>query len=442
MWVLSAFSTILATTLTGFLWLRAQKISINEQLQATAATFISLGISDFSELVDFDKFDEFIEDTLQMEKVNKIIRVYDGSQNLAFSSVASDFDEIPALPSSALSKPTLLTLQGRQDHYQSLIVPYDVKDGGGRFFLQILIPLPRVSQILRNLWWESLALLGSLTLFSLLLSHYLSRRLLQPVEDIAVHLGEIDPNRIEEWAPIPVNPEGEYLAAISSGINSLIERTRASVLQIKKMGRYVAHEMRTPLTILQGEAENVLSKPGADAQEYRQVLRSSLEEVQRLSEIVTTVLQVGKVDQAVAFQATTLDLGEWLRSNLGEWESALNRPIPTKIEPGIRIESDPKLLHRLVDNLMRNIRNHSPVGTPCELRLSQTELGPVLSVLDRGPGIEPLKIESLNREGPHSEAAGVGLNLCFAIAQRLGFELRFSINEPQGLRVDLRFPAS
>jgi signal transduction histidine kinase len=443
MWVLSAFSTLSSTTLTGFLWVRGQRESVNEQLQASGVALLSLGVSDFSELKDFEQFDQFIEDTLQMEKVNKIIRIYDRSHKLVFSTVGSDFNEIHSIPTTLIEKPTFFTIYGNQDRYQSLVIPYEVKKKKGPFYLQIVIPLPRYSEILKNLWWESLVLMSFLMILSLTLSRYLSRRLLKPVQDIANHLEGMDPNQIENWEPLQMDEKGQYLGAIGSGINTLIEKTRAAVSQIRKISRYVAHEMRTPLTILQGEAENALSKTESTPEDYKKVLRSSLEEIQRMSEIVTTVLQVGKMENvAIHYQPLSFDLKVWLENNKRHWEELLGRPIYFEFQDqeDFGVHGDSKLLYRLVDNLIRNIRDHTASNSQCNLTLEKKSGRACLGVEDNGLGIPTNMIESLNQFERYSEAAGVGLNLCFAIAEMCGIKLHFSRKDPQGLRVEIFFP--
>jgi signal transduction histidine kinase len=205
------------------------------------------------------------------------------------------------------------------------------------------------------------------------------------------------------------------------------------------MSRYVAHEMRTPLTIIQGEAENVLSRPASFPEDYKKVLHSSLEEIQRMSEIVTTVLQVGKTQESILrYQPVSFDLTTWVEQNKKHWEELLSRPIQTMVPEGAcRVHGDPKLLYRLVDNLIRNIRDHTPPQTRCIMILEKTSHGVSLCVEDNGGGLSARDLDSLNRVGRYSDVTAVGLNLCFAIAEMCGNKLRFTKAEGQGLRVEI-----
>jgi len=262
MCVLSVFSTVTATGLTAVLWLRGQRESINEQLQTSAAALLSLGISDFTEWEDFQQLDQFIEDTLQTERLNRIVRLFDSKRKLLFSSVPLPEGSFE-LPTGPIQKAHIETVHTKSGNMQSLVLPYEVRGARQINYLQVLMPLPRAMDIIKNLWWEGFALFVAQFLIALLLSRYLARRLLMPVHHIGEFLEDLDPKRIEQWQPMPPQADAYYLRAISQGINRLLKRTKSSVLQIKKMSRYVAHEMRTPLTILQGESENVLAQSQA-----------------------------------------------------------------------------------------------------------------------------------------------------------------------------------
>lgn len=441
MFVLCALSTVTAMGATAVLWLRGHREAVNEQLQASATALLSLGISDFTELADFERLDTFIEDALQMERVNRIIRVYDAHRRLLFSSVQVAPPELN-LPAGPIVKPVLETLSVQSGDFQSLAIPYRSKGMAEAFYLQVLMPLPKAADILKNLWWEGLVLFAVLTLFSLAISRLLAKRLLKPVSNIGEYLEGMDPKDIEHWRPLPMERDAYYLRAISEGINRLIERTRASVLQTKKMSRFVAHEMRTPLTILQGEAENTLAQAQAGKAEYEKTLRSSLEEIQRMSEIVATVLEIGGTPGVGGeLPARDLDLALWVGENLDPWRERLGRPIawqkPDGKIPTVRAEE--RLLFRLVDNLWRNVGVHTPQDAACRIEVRGESGAAVLAVEDRGPGMAAAARESLNREGRLSDYAGIGLNLCLTIAQNCGWTLQFLPVDPHGLRIEIRF---
>ncbi len=438
----STLSTVLAFFLAGSLLIRSHRDSIRQQLQASAASLISLGISDFSELQDFNELDRFIETALQMEKADKIVRIFDQKRKLVFTTVGFDYDMLPSALEEGIKLPVFMTMSGKNTRYETLVLPYQVQGKKKLFYLQIAIPLPKYSEILKSLWWQSLLLLGLLFLISLALSQWLARRLIKPIGQVAYHLTRLDPDKIEAWRPLALDARGRYLDAITSGINLLTERTQAAVQQIRKMSRYVAHEMRTPLTIMQGEAETVLVKPGATREDYAGVVHSSLEEVQRMSEIVDTVLQVGEPSRARAlYHPVPLQLTEWLPKSLRYWERTLGRPIETQIPAnGIPvIQIDAKMLFRLIDNLIRNVRLHTPADTCCLLEVKAGEEGVRIVISDEGPHLSQKVIDTMNQKESALETTGVGLHLCHTIAEVCALNLSFSKRPGGGLQVELVF---
>lgn len=444
MWMVSAVSTLTAILLVSSLLIRSHRVSIREQLQATAASLVSLGISNFSELKDFEELNDFIEDALQMDKADRVVRIFDAKGHLVFST-GYEYDQLPATLPENIEKPHFVTMSDEKGNYETLVMPFHGEGKKKQFFMQIATRLPKYSEILSTIWWQFVLLLAGVFGFSLVVSRVLAKRLSLPVVRIAEHLTDLDPNHIEAWKPIPLDPKAGYLKAIVVGINLLTQRTRTAVMQIRKMSRYVAHEMRTPLTILQGEAETVLLKADASQKEYGTVLQSSLEEVHRMSEIVDTVLSVGESSRAKAlYQPVSLDLAPWLEHHQNLWEKTLGRtlvlnlPTPLPIFPTVYV--DEKLLFRLIDNLIRNVGKHAPPTSSCVMSLRLLDEGLLWTLEDEGKPLPQPLVDAMNNPEAILESSGVGLHLCHSIAELCSIQLKF-IRRPQGgLKVTLLWP--
>ncbi len=444
MWFFSMSSTLGVTFLIMHLLVQSHRASLRQQLQTTSASLLSLGISDFSQVKDFDELKFFLKDALGMEQADSIIRIFDAKRDLVFSSIGLDYDLLPNRLKDDVNKPEFITLSIQDRDYESLILPYKGEKKRQIFYLQLAVPVPKYWGILRLVAGQILLLFLVLLSLSYVLSWGLSRRLMKPVREIAFYLKDLDPLSQEPPAPLTLRQEGGYLQDIAQGINQLAQRIRESVYKLRNMGRYVAHEMRNPLTILQGEAETVLAKKQATREDYAQVLRSSLEEVQRISQIVTTVLQVGELtSREAAFKPREINLNLWLQEQLGLFQRSLGWNLSVCIEEtgDFRVKTDPEMLFRLIDNLLRNVHKHTPSGTPCYLEMAQA-LGDGVQIClwDEGPGISDSLLGQLNEGVKALETPGVGLPLCQVLAEILKIDLKFSRPEKGGLRVLLRFP--
>lgn len=444
MWSMSALSILIAVVVTSLLLIEAQRDSIMQQLKATAASIVSLNITDFSDLKDFEELSLFIENNLQLEKINTIICVYDKSRTLVFSTVGLNYDMFPTRLDKVVDKPAVLHIEGERQDYESIILPYKGNKNKGPFYLQVAIPTAKYYEILQSLWWQGMLLLFLFIAMSMVIAHVFTSRILRPVRDIADHLQEMDPVKMESWKPIELEERYLYLSAIVDSINMLAERIWSSISQIRMMSRYVAHELRTPLTILQGEAETVLVKDGVTAKDYEIVLRSSLEEVQRMSETVNTVMKLSEdADRLSSLKAEQINLVDWIKEQKNRWEKTLSRPISLELPKGFEpvVNVDPRLLFQLVDNLIRNVLKHTPDRASCSLVIRHSHLGTILALIDDGPGMPEKLLDSLNTEGSYSRLTGVGLHLCHRISHLSGIRLRFENRREGGLCAELFFAA-
>ncbi len=439
MFTLVVLCTVAGMFLTASLLYKSHQDSVKRQLEATGTSLTSLGITKFSELEDFYELNTFIDNALQMEKVDRIVRIFDGSRDLMFTTVGAAYDMLPARLDKNVDKPSFFLLEGEQEQYQTLVIPY--KAGKKQFYMQVAMPLPKYHEILAIFLGPGVAMLLVLMAVAFLAAHRLSARLVKPIGAIAEHLQDMDPARIEDWKQVPEIERGQYLGPITAGINLLIKRTKASVRKLRAISRYISHELRNPLTILQGEAEIALARKDATKAEYEHVLKSSLEEIHRMSEIVTAVLKVGEDERILkSFKPVTFDLARWLEDNRAAWESTLKRPIKTKMPPGpSEVSLDPNLLFRMIDNLVRNVRDYTPQDAACRMTLDASGAKAVLSISDDGPGMpQPILDALAHPEGP-LEPSHIGLGLCRRIAEVCGLGLSFANRPGSGLEVRITF---
>lgn len=264
--------------------------------------------------------------------------------------------------------------------------------------------------------------------------------MIKSVKKIADYLQNIDPNKIEEIKPLYIQEEGESLQAIVQGINGLTQRTQLALRNIRKISQYVAHELRNPLTILQGEAEMVFLKENPQMEDYERVLKSSLEEVQRITSTLDTIQLIAEfTEKHIPIRREILDLDSWLAQEKGIWERSLGREIVllTFHQGPILINTHPRLLFQLIDNLVRNIKKHTPETCRCWIQAVQKPGKGIIRISDDGPGLGPEELAILNKWGFNPKSLGIGLHLCHTIMELLGAEMAFSKSAKGGLEVEI-----
>lgn len=438
MWMMAALSTIIAGTISGWVLIKSHEKTMKHQLKSTATTLMSLGIEDYSGLKGFQEMDRFIEETLHLARVNQIIQVYTQRGKMMFSSLASAGEDFQTI-FSPTEKPVFRDHEGLSRRYKLFIAPYRAK-AGKNYYLQIAMPYPLYHEVLRTTFWEVLLIFLLLFVIAFLISQLLARRLIKPVRDIAVYLNRLNPSQAgdSEWKPLLMPKGGEHMTDIAQGINALTRRIKSTLYGMSRISLYLAHELRNPLAILTGEAEMTLKNPKATTEEYRSVLKSSLEEIERINAVVSTLLAISKKERK-AFDPHLCPLNDWLKNQKNKWEELLDQKIEWEISSQIVVVVlDAGLLHRLLDNLMRNIRDHTPPKTLCRIRLAKTNEGACITVEDNGGGMSPDLLEALNQRNLQHEKIGIGLGLCLSIASVCNFQITFG-NKPNngGLKVEI-----
>jgi heavy metal sensor kinase len=216
----------------------------------------------------------------------------------------------------------------------------------------------------------------------------LVRRALKPVERIAQTAAQITQLNLSER--LPVMNTGDELERLSVSLNHMISRLEEAIQTSKRFVADASHELRTPLTILRAEleslAQDVLLKAAT-----RETLGSMLEEVDRLSEIVESLLALSRLDAGEASaQWERFDVAE-LVTTTAEQMSLLaedkNITVVCDCAPGVLLDGNRARLKQVIVNLLDNAIKYTPDGGRVALSTGRDAGHAVLEVADNGVGI-------------------------------------------------------
>jgi signal transduction histidine kinase len=247
----------------------------------------------------------------------------------------------------------------------------------------------------------------------------------------------------------------DEVAALAASFNRSAERIEALVRAQKSLLANASHELRSPLARLK-MATALLSDPDAtpadDAQ--RAALREEVERnVAELDALIEEILLASRLDAPDApIAREPVDLLALLAQEAARVQAALSiddGATPTSTAGGpSTVDGDPRLLRRMVRNLLENARRHG-AGTPVEVRAWREPSGPAFEVLDRGPGVPEAERERIfdpfyrvSGRGEGSGGAGLGLSLVRQIAQRHAASVTCLPREGGGSRFAVRFGAA
>jgi two-component system heavy metal sensor histidine kinase CusS len=333
--------------------------------------------------------------------------------------------------------------------------------------MQIAIDVSQQEALLaryRQRFW--FILLGTLAILPLV-GYQIARRGIRPVKEMATTARHISSTNLHER----IQPEGypSELASLAATFNKMLDGLEESFDRISRFSADIAHDLRTPVNNIRGEAEVALAR-ARTVDEYREVLGSCLEEAVRLSDLIGDLLFLARSESPLAqLHRESINVGELL-SGIREYYEApaadrgvsLSTEVPN--EP-VFAQLDRALLQRAVGNLVSNALAHTPSGKSVVLGAS-VELSSVvhssgerssvepaairIEVSDTGMGIPP---EALPRvfdrffrvDESRSQASG-GTGLGLAIVQSImllhGGNVEIASKVGKGTQVTLRVPLS
>lgn len=250
----------------------------------------------------------------------------------------------------------------------------------------------------------------------------LARRALAPIETMADRARTITAQRLSDRLPVH-NPNDE-LGRLASVFNELLGRLESSFEQMRRFTADVSHELRTPLTAMRSVGEVGL-RERRDAEAYRGIIGSMLEEVGRLSTLVDRLLTLSRAEIGqVKLSRDVVDLrglAEEAVAQLGVLAEEKRQTMT--VEPGgsPRGLGDRAVLRQSLMNLVDNAIKYSPAGAQIRLRVWESPTSAVLDVIDNGPGIAPdvraRVFDRFYRAGSSrtsERVAGTGLGLSIA----------------------------
>ena len=195
----------------------------------------------------------------------------------------------------------------------------------------------------------------------------LVRRALEPVSRIAHKAEDISQHNLSER--LPAVHSGDELERLSISLNHMIARLEDAVQSSKRFVADASHELRTPMTVLRGELESLAQDPQLNVH-TRESIGSLLEEVDRLAEIVESLLALSKLDAGEASsERVRFDLGELVTLTAGQM-SLLAEDKSIRVEcdaaPDVIVEGDRSRMKQVVVNLLDNAIKYTPNGaTSC-----------------------------------------------------------------------------
>ena len=316
--------------------------------------------------------------------------------------------------------------------------------------IQVAVDVSQKEALLRRfrLWfWVTTA--GLLVLFPFV-GYGIARQGIRPVEEIATTARRITSSHLGERIAAEGYPY--ELASLALTFNNMLDGLEDSFERISRFSADIAHDLRTPVNNIRGEAEVALAR-ARTIDEYRDALESSLEEAVRLSDLISNLLFLARTESPLThlrlepvdvadllngvrdyYEASAADAGVVLTS------SATNEPVIAEL--------DRTLIQRAVGNLVSNAVAHTPEGGTVAIKAHSQAENLLIEVSDTGVGIPPDALprvfDRFFRVDPSRSKAsggtGLGLSIVQGIMQLHRGSVEIASNPGIGTLVTLRMP--
>jgi two-component system, OmpR family, heavy metal sensor histidine kinase CusS len=229
-------------------------------------------------------------------------------------------------------------------------------------------------------------------LLAFLMSWMLVHESLRPLRQLAASAALVTVDRLHTRMNIDSAPR--ELAALVTSLNSMLARLAGGFQRMSQYTADLAHDMRTPLANLRGSTEVALSRP-RDAGEYQAALESNLEECERLSRMIESVLFLARAEHPqFVTRMKTLDARTELTRVADYFEGlADDAGVQVSVTGSGEVCADAELFRRAVSNLHANAIRHTPRGMSIELNAAPTAQGLRVTVANQGSHIEPAALE-------------------------------------------------
>jgi heavy metal sensor kinase len=258
-------------------------------------------------------------------------------------------------------------------------------------------------------------------------------RALRPLKTIADTAEHITARGLDQR--IPDSGDSPEASRVVQVLNRMMDRLEASFRQATRFSADASHELKTPLTVMQGELENALqaAAPGSAEQ---QLFTNLLEETQRLSAITRSLLLLAQADAGqLKLTLAPVDLSTELDGMIEDARvlaEGLRLTFDVQLAPQLFVEADRTLLHTAIFNLIRNAIKYNEPDGRIEIRLASDSDEIVFEIGNTGPGIplaDQKKIfDRFYRAGParspRTDGLGLGLSLAREIIRAHGGELK------------------
>ena len=278
---------------------------------------------------------------------------------------------------------------------------------------------------------------------------FMARRAVSGVEAVTRTARMISAGTIERR--VPVKTRGDEIDQLAITFNQMLDRVETLLTELREMTDNIAHDLKSPVTRIRGVAEVTLTT-GKSLGEYEAMAASTIEDCDRLLDMINTMLLISKTEagvdklnlEEIDLTHTVRDACELFRPSAEDKGITLSCETPEKLQ----VTGDVRMIQRMLSNLLDNGIKYTPPGGTVDVSVSKNGQHHVLiSIKDTGVGISEPELSRIFERfyrGDQSRSqtgVGLGLSLARAIARAHGGDISVTSAPGRGSTFTVTLPA-
>jgi len=327
------------------------------------------------------------------------------------------------------------------------LVSFNEHSGGEVYTLQLAQDRSSDEQVERNFALLFIAVLFCGVLASALIAIIVTRRGLRPLREMTESLTRIGPDQLKQRIGSTGWPR--ELQPLAIAFDQMLKRLDDSFTRLSQFSADLAHELRTPIANMLGEAQVALTRDRTAA-DYRETIESTVAECERLSRIVDNLLFVARVDAASEPIARKCFDARTAVEKIAAFYQMVadDHNVTISCTGDGQIYADPDLFERVIGNLLENALRFTPEHGSIGIAVSKHNSNFQVTVRDNGCGIAaehlPRVFDRFYRaeSSRGSDGAGLGLALVKSIVELHGGTAAIQSEPNHGTTVVLTFPTA
>src|SRR5437667_1120516 len=327
------------------------------------------------------------------------------------------------------------------------LVTLNEESGSQLYTLQVAQDRSSDERVERNFAVLFVMVLGGSVLGSAFIAVMVTKRGLRPLQEMTQSVARVGPTHLKERVTPAEWPR--ELKPLAIAFDDMLKRLDDSFTRLSQFSADLAHELRTPIANMIGEAQVALTRDRAAA-EYRETIESTVGECERLSRIVDNLLFVARADAArEPIERKRFDARAAVEKIAAFYQTvAEERHVSISCSGDGEIYADPDLFQRALGNLLDNALRFTPENGSIQITLSKYDVDVEVVVSGNGCGIAPEHLPRVfdrfyrAESSRGSDGAGLGLALVKSIVDLHGGSAKIQSEVGRGTTLTLSFPNS